>query len=132
MDKENEIGYGKPPLEYRFKPGLSGNKKGRPKGSKNTYTLLNEILNQKITVKENNENIKISKKVAMLTQLVNKGVKGDIKAISTLLPHMLIADIKEEDREKVLTSLNHDDKAIIQIYLSNFDGAKEVENNANT
>ncbi|MDD3150659.1 MAG: DUF5681 domain-containing protein [Candidatus Gastranaerophilales bacterium] len=126
MNKDYEIGYGKPPKDAQFKPGFSGNRKGRPKGSKNTYTLLNNILNQKITVKENNENIKISKKIAMLTQLVNKGVKGDIKAISTLLPHMLMADIKEDDREKVLSSLNHDDKTIIQMYLSNFDGVKEI------
>ena len=125
MSDKYEIGYGKPPQNHRFEPGQSGNKKGRPRGSKNTYTLLNEILNQKITVKENDENIKISKKVAMLTQLVNKGVKGDIKAISTLLPHMLMADIKEEDREKVLASLNQDDRAIIQTYLSNFDGVKD-------
>jgi hypothetical protein len=130
MSDDYEKGYGKPPKENRFKPGFSGNKKGRPKGSKNTYNLLNDILNQKITVKENNENIKISKKVAMLTQLVNKGVKGDIKAISTLLPHMLMADIKEEDREKVLASLNQDDRTIIQMYMSNFDGAKEINDNA--
>lgn len=36
MDKEYEIGYGKPPKEYQFKKGQSGNKKGRPKNSKNT------------------------------------------------------------------------------------------------
>ncbi|MDD3014162.1 MAG: DUF5681 domain-containing protein [Candidatus Gastranaerophilales bacterium] len=126
MVNEYEIGYGKPPQEHSFKPGFSGNKKGRPKGSKNTYNLLNEILNQKIIVKENDENIKISKKIAMLTQLVNKGVKGDIKAITTLLPHMLMSDLKEEDREKVLASLNQDDRAIIQMYLSNFDGVKEA------
>ena len=44
MNNEYEIGYGKPPQEHKFKPGLTKNKKGRPKGSKNTYTLLNEIL----------------------------------------------------------------------------------------
>lgn len=129
MNNEYEVGYGKPPKNNQFKPGMSGNKNGRPKGSKNTYTLLNEILNQKITIKENNESIKISKKIAMLTQLVNKGVKGDIKAISTLLPHMLLADIKEEDKEKVLASLSQDDKTIIQMYLSNFDGVKDNATN---
>lgn len=124
-DKDNEYGYGKPPENSQFKPGQSVNPKGRPKGSKNTYTLLNEILNQKINIKENNENIKITKKVAMLTQLVNKGVKGDMKAISALLPHMLVADAKEEDKDKVLESLNQDDKAIIQMYISNFNGGNE-------
>ena len=127
MSKEYETGYGKPPKSSRFKPGQSGNRKGRPKGSKNTYNLLNEILSQKITIKENDENIKISKKAAILTQLINKGVKGDVKAIATLLPHILMADIKEEEKEAVLASLNQDDKAIIEMYMSNFDGAKEAD-----
>lgn len=131
MDDDYEVGYGKPPKEKRFKHGTSGNKRGRPKGSKNTYTLLSEILNQKITIKENGDSFKISKKIAMLTQLVNKGVKGDVKAISTLLPHMLMADIKEEDKEKLLASLNQDDRAILQMYISQFDGVKKINEKTN-
>lgn len=30
-----EVGYGKPPLASRFKPGRSGNPRGRPRGAKN-------------------------------------------------------------------------------------------------
>ena len=66
----------------------------------------------------------------MLTQLVNKAVKGDIKAISTLFSHMLIVDAKEEDKIKVLAALNQDDKEIIALalkQLSDFDGI-EAEN----
>ena len=31
----HEVGYGKPPKHTRFKPGQSGNSKGRPKGVRN-------------------------------------------------------------------------------------------------
>lgn len=129
MSKDNEYGYGKPPKHSQFKPGQSGNKKGRPKGSKNTYILLNDVLNQKINIKENGKDLKISKKTAMIMQLVNKGVKGDIKAISTLLPHMLLADIKDEDKEKLMAALNQDDKEILSNFLkdiSDYDGIGEV------
>ena len=34
-ETDYEIGYGKPPKETRFKPGQSGNPRGRPKGAKN-------------------------------------------------------------------------------------------------
>jgi hypothetical protein len=34
-----DVGFGKPPLTSRFKPGQSGNPKGRPKGSKNRAKL---------------------------------------------------------------------------------------------
>lgn len=33
-----EVGYGSSPVETRFKPGRSGNSKGRPRGSKNRST----------------------------------------------------------------------------------------------
>jgi len=127
LEDEYDIGYGKPPKETRFKRGKSGNRTGRPKGTKNTYTLLNEILGQKITVEANGRQLRISKKMAMLTQLVNKGVNGDIKAISTLLPHILMADIKEEDKEKLLAALNSEDKAILKMYISQFDGGKKAD-----
>ena len=41
MEKETtyEVGHGKPPKETRFKPGQSGNPRGRPKGPS-----LNEIM----------------------------------------------------------------------------------------
>ncbi len=35
-----EVGYGKPPVESRFKPGKSGNPHGRPKGAKNRVTSI--------------------------------------------------------------------------------------------
>lgn len=117
MDKEYEVGYGKPPKEYQFKKGQSGNKKGRPKNSKNTYVLLDEILSQTIPITENGKLMHISKRNAVLIQLVNKAIKGDLKATNALLPHMLMADAKEEDKEKIMSVLNRDDEKIISNYL---------------
>ena len=37
-----EVGYGKPPMETRFKKGQSGNPRGRPKGAKNKRPGLHE------------------------------------------------------------------------------------------
>jgi hypothetical protein len=48
--KEFEIGYGRPPHATRFKPGQSGNPRGRPKRSKNGKTLLLEALNETVLV----------------------------------------------------------------------------------
>lgn len=84
MSNEYEVGFGKPPKFTQFKPGQSGNNKGRRKGSKNTYTLLNYILSQKICIKENGKDLKISKRMAMLTgaTLLDEGkfdTEGPIK-----------------------------------------------------
>jgi hypothetical protein len=35
-----KVGYGKPPKATRFKPGKSGNAKGRPQGSRNLASDL--------------------------------------------------------------------------------------------
>jgi hypothetical protein len=47
-----EVGYGRPPQAHRFKPGQSGNPRGRPKGAKNEATILRDLLNRKIDVRE--------------------------------------------------------------------------------
>lgn len=62
----SDVGYGKPPLHSRFQKGKSGNAKGRPKGSCNTLKLLNDVLEQKITIVQEGKQVKISKKLAML------------------------------------------------------------------
>lgn len=117
MKNGYEVGYGKPPKKSRFKAGRSGNPKGRPRGSKNTYTMLRDILDQKITIKEGGEELRITKKQALLMQLVNKGIKGDMKAITAVFPHVLMVDIKEEDKQKFLNTIHADDQEIIQAYM---------------
>lgn len=112
-----EVGYGKPPKAKQYQKGRSGNRRGRPKGSKNFHTLLNEVLSQTMVVTENGKTVKLSKKTAIILQTVNKAVKGDMKATSVLLPHILNSDLKEEDQQKVMASMSTDDEAIIKMYL---------------
>jgi hypothetical protein len=80
-----EVGYGKPPLHSRFKKGRSGNPKGRPRGSKNLSSLLNDALNGWVVVVENGRRKKITKREAIITQLVNKSASADLKATQIVL-----------------------------------------------
>src|SRR5688500_4452105 len=47
-----EVGYSKPPVASRFRKGQSGNPRGRPKGSRNIITDIEEALDQKVKVGE--------------------------------------------------------------------------------
>lgn len=79
-----KVGYGKPPKKYQFKPGQSGNKKGRPKKSNNAMTILNKRLASNITVKEGERKVQISKLDALVMQTINAGLKGNLKATSMI------------------------------------------------
>ena len=80
-----EVGYGKPPRETRFTKGQSGNPRGRPSGAKNLKTLLSEALNEPVIVIENGGRRKVSKRQAIVTQLVNRSAAADFRAIKILL-----------------------------------------------
>ena len=80
-----EVGYGKPPRHTRFTKGQSGNPRGRPPGAKNLKTLLSEALNEPVIVTENGGQRKISKREAIVTQLVNRSATADLRAIKILL-----------------------------------------------
>ena len=79
------VGYCRPPASTRFKKGHSGNPRGRPKGAKNFATYFSEILRQKISVREGSEVRRISKVEALLHSVVLKAIKGDPKALSSII-----------------------------------------------
>ena len=83
--RDYEVGYGKPPLHTRFQKGRSGNPKGRPRGRKNLSSLLNDALNGSVIVVENGRRKKITKREAIITQLVNKSASADLKATQIVL-----------------------------------------------
>jgi hypothetical protein len=79
-----EIGYRRPPESGRFKKGQSGNPKGRPKGSINFLTILEQELGQSIVVNENGKKKNITRMQAMVKRLVAGALQGDLKALMTL------------------------------------------------
>ena len=85
MDDDYKTGFGKPPKRSQFKPGRSGNLKGRPKGRKNLASIIDAACNEKVRVKDGNGYRTISKIEALVTQLMNKAALGDVKAIKELV-----------------------------------------------
>lgn len=79
------VGYKRPPVEHRFQPGRSGNPRGRKKRSKNLQTLLDQELDSAIVVKERGRERRISKREAIVKQLVTNALKGDRKVLELLL-----------------------------------------------
>jgi len=84
-----EVGYAKPPTDTRFKPGQSGNPRGRPKGSKNKRPGLHEdllkdiILDEAyrgITVREGARNVTMTMAQAIVRSMSVNAAKGQHRA----------------------------------------------------
>lgn len=76
-----DVGYGKPPVETRFRKGRSGNPKGRGKGGQNFATVFMAAMSQSVTITENGRRKRITKLDAAATQLANDAARGDKKSI---------------------------------------------------
>jgi hypothetical protein len=110
----DKTGYGKPPKEHQFRPGRSGNAKGRPKGTKNTATLLREILDRKIEVRNGSTVRKISVREAILTRFAESALKGDTKSAAFLLQRYDGTEAVQEHADNATTP---DEQEIIERYL---------------
>lgn len=80
-----EIGYRRPPVSGRFKKGSSGNPKGRPKGSRNFMSLLEQELAQKVVVNENGRKTSVSRMQAIVKRMVAGALQGDQRSLLTLV-----------------------------------------------
>lgn len=112
------VGYGKPPVQTRFKKGQSGNPNGRRKGSKNFWTVLQETLQEKVVIKENGKAKAVSKQEVITKQLVNKAASGELRAISMIAALRMAnehnsetaaepASLTEKDRKLILSLLRY-------------------------
>ncbi|MEQ9518452.1 MAG: DUF5681 domain-containing protein [Parvibaculum sp.] len=112
-DGDYDVGFGKPPKSGQFRPGKSGNKKGRPKGAKNFKTDLKDVLGETIPVTMNGKTKRITKQKAMLLTTVAKAVKGDIKATNTVIG-MVLKLLPEELDAAEIEQLTETDKEILE------------------
>jgi hypothetical protein len=119
MSRDNEgdydVGYGKPPRNTQFKKGQSGNPRGRPSGSKNLATLVSEALNEPVVVVENGGRRKITKREAIIKQLVNRSTKADWRAIKILLDIVREIEGRVEPEAAQSSFSAADEKVIEQI-----------------
>lgn len=111
-----KIGYRSPPEHTQFKPGQSGNPRGRPKGSENLKTGLRDQLKQRMTYRENGEEKKASKQNIMLASLMAKAMKGDVRAIQ-LVCNLTMKLLGDDMTEQKITPLSQDDSAVLEDFL---------------
>src|SRR4051794_1989919 len=101
-------GYCRPPQDHQFKPGQSGNPRGRPRGSKNKSlnvdpNWLSEILLQEahrtVSIEDPGGQIEISVTEAVVRSLGLNAQKGDLRAQKVFLG-LIESHGRESKRER--------------------------------
>lgn len=76
-DGVEKVGYCRPPVATRFKPGQSGNPSGERKPRPSLSQRLDRILAEKMTVAEAGESKRMSREEVFLRQTVSRAINGD-------------------------------------------------------
>ncbi len=101
-----EVGYRKPPKSHRFRPGVSGNPKGRPRKAVSLPALLRTLMRESVKVRVGDREQAMSTIEVMLRRQVEKVVKGDTRAFNAMMAMLAenAPDLLAEARSSTLAS----------------------------
>ena len=86
VKRDYEIGYGKPPAGRRFQKGQSGNPRGPRR--KDLSALLIAALNEPVYTTIDGHRRKITKREAIIKQMVNESASANLRATKMLFDMM--------------------------------------------
>jgi hypothetical protein len=79
-----DVGFRRPPLHSRFKPGQSGNPRGRAKQSQNLRTIVKQVSNEQIQIREGDRPRRMPRMEALVRTTFTRAFK-DPKALASLI-----------------------------------------------
>jgi hypothetical protein len=108
------VGYGRPPLASRFKPGTSGNAKGRPKGRKNLRTLIKEAMTANILIQEGQNSRRVSRIEGVVLRQLQSALKGsDRAALAVIKMAHQLRFLEDSESASADTALSPEEERIL-------------------
>lgn len=86
-----------PPKDTRFRPGQSGNPKGRPKGSVSFQTQIERELRKSIVYNDHGRQRRFTQQEIIVRRLTRDCINGDYKALALLMKLANIASIPDSE-----------------------------------
>jgi hypothetical protein len=120
-----EVGYGKPPKATQWKPGQSGNPKGKAKGAKSLKTVVLKQAWGKVVIKEAGKIRTVTSVEAIFLSMRSKALGGDVKAAGLVLS--LYKEYLPTETVLAAVPLSTEDLAILQNhgkFMAMIDGAE--------
>ena len=115
-ERQYAANYRKPPVHARFKKGQSGNPRGRP--AKNLPALLATALNEKVTVTENGRRRQVTKREAVIAQLVNKSAAAELRTTKMLIDMLRDIEKSADSAPAEKNPFSPTDKEVVQLLIS--------------
>lgn len=119
---DDKVGYCNPPKQHRFKPGQSGNPKGRPKKRKNLPAHVNHLLRKKMRITEQGETRSATGHEAVALILMTKALKGEQWAVK------MVMDLERQHIDPDEFADSVDVESIVMDYLSKESDSKGADN----
>ena len=117
VKRDYKIGYGKPPVGRRFQKGQSGNPRGPRR--KDLSSLLTAALNEPAYATIDGKRRKITKRQAIITQMVNESASANLRATKMLF------DMMKEVEQKVGAAappepakLSAPDREVVELFIA--------------
>ena len=119
-DQNYAIGYGKPPVGRPFQKGQSGNPRGprgRP-GKNNLSALLLAALDEPVYVTIDGHRRKITKREAIVTQMVDKSAAADLRATKMLIDMLKEVEEKAGAATPEPAKLAAADREVVELFVA--------------
>jgi hypothetical protein len=116
--QDSAVGYGRPPVANRFKPGTSGNLKGRPKGAKNLRSLIREAMIASIPIQEGEKTRRVTRLEGVVLRQIQGALKGNDKSAMAVLKMALQLGLLEDSSDSGEISLGREDERILNELLT--------------
>ena len=109
----DSVGYGKPPRHSRFKPGQSGNPKGRPKGKLPLARMLEKFLDGKMTVTIGIQQKTVSRREGLVMAFVSDALKSKDKVRKQLVDLLPVLEAQNSPEAASEVSDTQDNATIL-------------------
>lgn len=105
------VGFGRPPTQFSWQPGQSGNSRGRPKNRRGEATILRDILNRTITLPINGRRKKVTILEAIFYRIAGDALTGNIRSAEFLLRRLSLTATADAP-----TEIDEADQALLRAF----------------